>query len=141
MRLLMILPMTVWMLAAAEAPSTKAAAQPDAARAAVAKSGQIPAGAERISDAEFRYKRPDGKTVLYFKTPWGIMAIEEKPASPGSDDAANKDVKATADGDVIRFERPTPFGMFRWQKKKTDLNEMEQAVWQRECAASGAAQD
>lgn len=138
MRLLMILPMTVWMLAAAEAPSTKAAAQPDGARATVAKSGQIPAGAERISDAEFRYRRPDGKTVLYFKTPWGIMTTEEKAAAPGSEDAA---VKATADGDVIRFERPTPFGMFRWQKKKSDLNEMEQAVWQRESAANGAAQD
>ena len=36
------------------------------------------------------------------------------------------------DGDAIRFERPGPFGVAKWQRKKTELNEVEHAVWDRE---------
>ena len=46
-------------------------------------------------------------------------------------------MKATEDGDTIRFERPGPFGTYKWQRKKTDLDEMEQTVWARESARTG----
>ena len=36
--------------------------------------------------------------------------------------------KATEDGDTVRFERPGPFGVYKWQKKKSDLDETEKAA-------------
>jgi len=48
-------------------------------------------------------------------------------------------VKAVEEGDTVRFENPTPFGPLRWQTRKSDLNEMERAVWNREQAARAAA--
>ena len=40
--------------------------------------------------------------------------------------------KAVEDGDSIRFERASPFGVTRWQRKKAELNDMERAVWEHE---------
>jgi hypothetical protein len=36
------------------------------------------------------------------------------------------------DGETVRFERAGPFGVTKWQRKKTELNEVEHAVWDRE---------
>jgi hypothetical protein len=38
--------------------------------------------------------------------------------------------KATEAGDSIRFERPTPFGPYRWTKKKSELTPDEQKIWE-----------
>jgi hypothetical protein len=43
-----------------------------------------------------------------------------------------RDVRAFDEGDVIRFERPGPFGVSQWKTRKSDLNEHERAVWARE---------
>jgi hypothetical protein len=32
-------------------------------------------------------------------------------------------------------------GIVRWQKNKSELNKMEQAVWERDSAVRGAAQE
>jgi hypothetical protein len=39
--------------------------------------------------------------------------------------------KAVEEGDSIRFERPSPFGPYRWTRKKTDLTAAEQEAWDR----------
>jgi hypothetical protein len=36
---------------------------------------------------------------------------------------------AVAEGDSIRFEQATPFGKRTWVRKKTELNEDEQRIW------------
>ena len=46
--------------------------------------------------------------------------------------------KAIEEGDSVRFERTSPFGVTRWQRKKGELNEMERAVWERELEKRGA---
>src|SRR5215468_9463914 len=71
----------------------------------------------------------DGKKWIYRKTPFGAVWIEDKPQQLKPEDYAN--IKATEHGDTIRFERPGPFGTYKWERKKTELNETEQAAWSR----------
>ena len=37
-------------------------------------------------------------------------------------------IKATEDGDTVRFERLGPFGVWKWEKKKSELDETEKAA-------------
>jgi hypothetical protein len=50
-------------------------------------------------------------------------------------------VKVTEDGDSVKFERPGPFGIYKWEKKKTDLDAGEKAAWEREKAKTAPKQD
>jgi len=133
MRVLMVLSMAAMMLSAADRPAAQKNAKPKAVPIAP-KLVQIPADAVQIGPTSYRYTGPDGKTLLYVKTPFGITVAEEKPQPVPSEDHRFDSITATEDGDTVRFARPTPFGMIRWQKNKSELNEMEQAVWGRELA-------
>lgn len=101
---------------------------------------EIPAGAVKSDDGAYRYTDSKGKKWIYRKTPFGIARVEDKPAEPMPAESYAS-VKATEDGDSIRFERPGPFGTYKWQRKKTELNEMEKAVWDREQSRTAAKQD
>lgn len=96
---------------------------------------QIPKGAVESERGTFHYTDAHGKKWIYRQTPFGIARFQEganeRPA-PALD--PNAGTKATADGDTIRFERPSPFGVYRWEKNKSELNEMERAVWERQSA-------
>ena len=48
-------------------------------------------------------------------------------------------IKATEDGDKVRFERQGPFGVWKWEKKKSELNETEKAALQNSQANSKTA--
>jgi hypothetical protein len=50
-------------------------------------------------------------------------------------------VKITESGDSLKFERPGPFGMYKWETKKTDLDAGEKAAWEREKAKQAGKQD
>ncbi|HYW48198.1 MAG TPA: hypothetical protein VE959_35370 [Bryobacteraceae bacterium] len=102
----------------------------------------VPAGAAKGEDGSYRFTDAQGKKWIYRKTPFGVARIEDKGAQAEADSKQDRypGVKATEHGDVIRFERPGPFGVYRWEQKKTELNEMEQAVWDRENARA-AKQD
>jgi hypothetical protein len=93
----------------------------------------IPASAVKADDGSYHYTDKDGKKWIYRKTPFGIARMEDKPAEikPADADAA---IKATEDGEVIKFERPGPFGAYKWERKKSELTESEQAIWKREQA-------
>jgi len=127
MRLLIVLSMAAFVLSAADGRA------PQKAKVAPIppKIVQIPAEAVQIGPMSYRCTSPDGKTLLYTKTPFGIAVAEEKP-QPASGDPRIDAISAADDGDNIQFARPTPFGVMRWQKKKLELNQMEQAVWDRE---------
>jgi hypothetical protein len=99
----------------------------------------IPPHAVPIDANNFSYTDPQGKKWIYSKTPFGITRREDKPASP--EDARNaqeerarfiESTKVVEDGDTIRFDQASPFGNNRWQKNKSDLNEMEKAAWEHE---------
>jgi hypothetical protein len=100
----------------------------------------IPAGAVEVEPYTYRYTDAQGKKWIYRKTPFGISRAEVKAVEDPKAEDAKKDERArlidtttaVEDGDTIRFERPGPFGVGKWQRKKTELNEVEHAVWDRE---------
>jgi hypothetical protein len=100
---------------------------------------QIPKGAVESEPGTFHYADAQGKKWIYRTTPFGIARFEDVAdtrQAPAPDLTAG--IKATADGDTIRFERPGPFGVYKWQKNKSDLNETERAVWNRTLSAAPA---
>ena len=114
----------------AAAPA-KAAAQP-AAQAAGSDRLQIPAGAVEAEPGLFHSTDAAGHKWVYHPTPFGVSRWEEgasasAPAAPG----AAPEMKAFEEGDSVRFERHTPFGVSVWRQKKTELNDKERAVWER----------
>ena len=94
----------------------------------------------KAADGSFHYTDAQGKKWIYRQTPFGMARAEDKPVEARAVEVP-PGMKATEDGDAIRFERPGPFGTYRWQRKKTELDEMEQAAWEREKARAAAKQD
>jgi len=64
------------------------------------------------------------------QTPFGPMKVAESPQHPWFEPQPDLTV-AYEQGDSVRFERPTPFGVFRWTQMKTELNDVEKAAWER----------
>jgi hypothetical protein len=99
----------------------------------------VPKGAVESEPGTFHFVDAQGKKWIYRQTPFGIARLEDAPESKPvtvPDPAAG--AKAVADGDTIRFERPGPFGTYRWQKNRSELSEMEQAIWNQQLAKSAA---
>src|SRR5689334_25119124 len=89
---------------------------------------EIPKGAVETEPGTFRYTDSDGKKWIYRKTPFGVARLEDKGTDQAAEQPASDPssfIKATEDGDTVRFERPGPFGIYRWQKKKSDLDDGE----------------
>lgn len=128
MKLILIFPLMTIMLAAADAPSAKPAAPAPTAKSALPAG--IPAGAVEISPGTYRLPDKQGKNWLYRVTPFGVARFEDKPEPAPAAPIADS-IRATEDGDMIRFERPSPFGTYRWQKKKSDLAPDERQAWER----------
>ena len=106
----------------------------------------MPAGAVQTAPGTYSYTDPQGKKWTYRQTPWGVAKIEEKDAASTAAAAEiekkqAEQTRATEDGDSIRFERPGPFGVYRWTQKKTQLNSMEQTVWNRERSRQSAPRE
>jgi hypothetical protein len=145
MKLLIVFSLFAWMLAAADGQAQKDVPTKDSSAPAARANLEIPAGAVKTDDGSYRYTDPQGKKWIYRKTPFGISRLEDKPADTAARAAESakrfEEVKATEDGDTIRFERPGPFGAYKWQRKKTELDEMEQTVWDRERARTASKQD
>ena len=144
MKLLIVFSLCTWMVCAADGQTGKDPA-PEAAptvSAPTAPNLGLPAGAVKAADGSYRYTDPQGKKWIFRKTPFGMARFEDKPADVSTRAAESakryEEVRATEDGDTIRFERPGPFGIYKWQRKKTELNEMEQTAWNREQARIAA---
>ncbi len=130
MKIVLMLVLAVSVVSAADKKPKNAKANKANAPAAAATS--IPADAIPTEDGSFRYTDPQGKKWLYRNTPFGVSKVEEKPSEAAAPAPVDERTKAVESGDTIRFERPGPFGPTRWEKKKTDLDPSEQAVWDRE---------
>jgi hypothetical protein len=109
-------------------PKTAAAATPKVTDGS--KPMAIPAAAVQGADGDFHYTDPQGKNWIYRKTPFGVTRMEDTPERDAAQAAAanGAGIKATEDGDVVHFERKGPFGMWKWDKKKTELDETEKAA-------------
>lgn len=94
----------------------------------------IPAGAVQGPDGDHHYTDPQGKKWIYRKTPFGVARLEDVPERAAAQAAAQAAavsaafIKATEDGDKVRFERLGPFGVWKWEKKKSELDETEKAA-------------
>lgn len=112
----------------------KAADKPpqSAPAAATALPAGVPAGAVQVGPFSWRHTDAEGKTWIYRKNPFGItrLATGEKPAADLPLPAGLKAVEA---GDEVQFERPGPFGVMHWSRKKDQLTDVERKVWERDC--------
>ena len=95
--------------------------------------------AKKAAPVEKRVTDKDGKTYILRSTPFGTVKVEDKPVDPKSAEPPER-MRGYEDGDNIRFESPTPFGVARWVRKKTELNETETAIWERELRNQAAKQ-
>jgi hypothetical protein len=97
---------------------------------------KTPFGMSRRAEKEAQdpKKQPDGKSQHSVMTPFGKVDVQPKDSSTRgrSEAVANTAVKTkvTEDGDTIHFERPTPFGMSRWSRKKSELTDEEKRLWE-----------
>ena len=97
----------------------------------------IPAGATQVEPGTYTFTDAQGKKWIYRKTPFGIARLEDKPAEAAP--AGGPTTIATEDGENVRFERPGPFGPYRWQKKKSELDSDERAALERSLAKPAPA--
>ncbi len=97
-----------------------------------AKAEGIPPDAKEIEPGVYRWKDREGKSWILRNSPFGVLKGEEKTEPAVAEQDLPQGLKVIEEGDELRFERATPFGITRWRKKKTDLDEMEQRAWERE---------
>jgi hypothetical protein len=130
------------LLAAADpqAKDTSSSNAPAPATAPTPKRLTIPEGAVQMPDGRFAFTDAEGRHWIYVRSPFGVTRFEDKPGAPGAtSDAAGPfgaakpadpfaNVKVSESGDVVTFERPSPFGISKWQKKKSELTEQENAA-------------
>ncbi len=111
-----------------KAPPRKTATQP----AASAPAGP-PKGAVEVSAGTYRYVDAQGKVWNYRRTPFGWMKGEEKDMKPSAATpiSAAPQTRVFEDGDSVRFERKTPFGVQRWTRKKSEMTEEEKQIFER----------
>ncbi len=124
-----------------------AARKPAAKPVRVAQPLTIPEGAVAGADGDYHFTDAQGKKWLYRKTPFGVAKREDTGApalispttiSPATISrsgapaaaAGSAGLKAREDGDVVHFEKAGPFGPWKWDKKKTELDEAEKAALQ-----------
>jgi hypothetical protein len=101
----------------------------------------IPAQAVLAADGDYHYTDPQGKKWIYRKTPFGVARMEDTPQLTSAKAAAAPSalIRATEDGDIVRFERKGPFGLWKWEKKKSELDEGEKAALANSQASSKTA--
>lgn len=100
----------------------------------------IPAGAVAVESNLFRHTDAQGKTWIYRQTPFGITRVEAHSVAPVRAEAWDN-TKAFDDGDAVRFERPGPFGVYRWRTKKSEMDAAERAFWARHQAGAASGRE
>jgi hypothetical protein len=84
----------------------------------------IPRDAVPNSDrTSYAWTDQQGKKWNYVNTPFGVTRFPASDAPAGALDFSTW--KSIDKGDTVRFERPTPFGPFIREKKKSDLTDDE----------------
>ena len=148
MKLLLIaLSLSVTLASAAEGQSK--AAKRQAAPAVVkpleipVKPLEIPKGAVESEPGTFRHTDSQGKRWIYRTTPFGVARIPDAPAAKSQTkipEVADY-IQAFDDGESVRFERPGPFGVYKWTTKKSDLDATERKAWERAQAKATVKQN
>src|SRR5258708_27073480 len=114
--------------AAKPAPKTAVAAAPAKPAPPLAQPLVIPKDAVVQSDGTYKYTDKDGRRWVYSNTFFGLSRMEDM-SDPNAAAVPAKQApvfdKVTADGDVFHFERITPFGPLKWDRRKAELSDEE----------------
>ena len=108
----------------------------------------VPKEAVEVKPGVYRFVDKEKKAWLFTRSPFGYMRSPEDGAKDELPPVAGKpnpektpfgeskasgsapQTKVTEEGESLRFERPSPFGVVRWTRKKTELNEDEKRLWE-----------
>jgi hypothetical protein len=118
------------------AKTTTAAAKPAPVAAKPApptmKPLVIPPDAVLTPNGTYSYTDKAGKKWIYSKTPFGVSKIEDMGGAPSGFVTTPKEqlIKTTDAGDTVKFERQTPFGTTKWEKKKSEMTDEERGIFQ-----------
>jgi hypothetical protein len=112
------------------------AAEPAGGTASLA----IPADAVAVASNLYRHTDAQGKTWIYRWTPFGVTRAEAQSAALVRTETWDN-TRAWDDGDSVRFERPGPFGVYRWRTKKSELDAAEQACWAHQQAGPASGRE
>lgn len=110
-----------------------------ATRATTPQPVTIPADAKANADGTFSWTDKQGKKWNYVKSPFGVIRSEVTAAPVTS--ASLGDVKAFDEGDKVRFEKQSPFGVVKWEKKKTEMTDEERDLVTKQAAGQNAKQE
>ena len=94
----------------------------------------IPKDAIETTPGFYRWTDKAGKVWTYRLTPFGVTrwpadSVDIRQGAADKQNAAGGRTTAVEQGDSIRFEQATPFGKRSWVRKKTELNDSEQKIW------------
>jgi hypothetical protein len=135
MRILLCICILSGVLAAQDSTKTSPPPAPDSrqAKKAPASSG-IPKDAVETTPGFYRWTDKDGKVWTYRRTPFGVTrwpadSVDAAQDAADKRSAAGAVTTAVEQGDSVRFEQSTPFGKRTWVRKKSELNETEQHIW------------
>jgi hypothetical protein len=126
--------------AAQDKPDANGKAAPAAERkktaAAQEKKNAPPPQGKSTTSSPKRVTEADGKTYEIRDTPFGPMKFPVKTQDPAREASADAFLSVVEEGDSLRFRRQTPFGVNEWVRKKSELNDTEKRVWERELRKS-----
>jgi hypothetical protein len=134
-----VLLLTAASLAAQASASTGPSAAKAAKKATTAQPVTVPADAVANADGTFSWTDKQGKKWTFVKTPFGVMK-SEVIATPATS-ASLSGVKSFDEGDKVRFEKQSPFGVVKWEKNKTELTDEERDLVNKQAAGQNAKQD
>jgi hypothetical protein len=103
----------------------------------------IPKDAVETSPGFFRWTDKDGKAWTYRRTPFGISrwpadAIDIQKEAVAKQNSVKERTVAVDKGDSVQFEEATPFGKRTWIRKKSELSDTEQTIWDAQQKSSTA---
>jgi hypothetical protein len=121
--------------APAPAPAKKTTKTAAAKKAAppVAQPLTIPSDAVAKPDGSYSYTDKSGNKWIYNKTPFGVSRIQDVgEGAPSAFVTTPKEqlIQTTDAGDTVKFQRQTPFGVTKWEKKKSDLTDEERHLFE-----------
>ena len=101
----------------------------------------IPKDAIKNENGTYSYTDKQGKNWLYRDSAFGV--IRTPGPEPGADKQPNPKpsaTKVTDKGDTVQFERSSPFGVTKWEKKKSDLTDEERKLVDSQSHTPGQSQ-
>jgi hypothetical protein len=130
-------------LAAQDATKTTPPAAASKTQKAPAAALTVPKDAVQTEPGVYRWTDKSGKVWTYRQTPFGVKrwSADSVDTERKTDKRISAEERTTAveQGDSIRFEQFTPFGKHTWVRKKSEMNEAEQKIWDRQQKNSTAS--